>query len=174
MNGASAPSGRCRALEGYGLQPVHLMNSMNGASAPEGPRLPQVRVSGPGKPQTSTSRCHPERAQRVEGPAFHSVPASMLGAPGPCVRTLGNHKPQPVNVIPSERSESRDLRFIASQPRCWVPQVRVFGPGKAQPSTTHCHLERAKRVERPAFHSVPASMLGAPGLAFETWETTEL
>jgi hypothetical protein len=114
--------------------------------------VPQVRVFGPGKARTSSSR-HPEQPGWVPPRSVFSdlgkhephpavIPSNQAGCPRSVFSDLGEHDPS------SSRHPEQPGR---------VPQVRVFGPG------------RARSLIQP---SSRATRLGAPGPCFRTWEST--
>src|SRR5580658_1759607 len=118
--------------------------------------VPQVRIFGPGKPQTPPIRL--------------SVLPTNVGAPGPDFRTweTSNSTHPPVSsphkcgCPRSGFSDLGNLKLHPSacqfSPQMWVPQVRIFGPGK--PQTPPIRL------------SVLPTNVGAPGPDFRTWETS--
>jgi hypothetical protein len=140
-------------------------------------RVPQVRVlrtwhSTTFAQRTRISSSHSPQMPSAPGPCFRTWESTTLrqrtrissshspqmpGAPGPCLRTW-------------ESTTLRQWTRISSSThhRCRVPQVRVFGPGKARPCVKGPAFRPLTHHTNPLIPN-PYSLLPTPAVTTSAW-----
>src|SRR5258708_5147637 len=118
----------------------------------------------------------------VEGSAvaLRSIQHKSRGAPGLDFQTWDPTTPLPPCHPERSMAESKDLQllFVRSSTNPGVPQVWIFRPGIPRTLSRLVILSEAWRSRRicgcscTCFFSTQQKTLGAPGLDFQTWDTT--